>query len=385
MIIEGRTSHEKQLKIAGFHQAVGFIRTYKDCLEQVKDILSSVGGSLNRASLQGNVIPFQILYDGVIPSDQAVKYYHASGGDRRLKNREKVMQNLMNRSKHYIDLLDRQSEDPKNAWNTMLTVSRVASELGGSRELYIVLRLKSSSSKHSYASFKNVLASIRTRLKVSNNDLASNGEVMPGAYIVKCNLTQAKEDQFKEQVKKIGEIIYETSSEDDLNDNIVSLVYKIIGITGENHGHFGSAKLTPALEIIKARVSNERHNLIDVAWHVGGNSQGWEVRSIERQVKEQIEHAEKIGLTNAKLLGYWKAKRDDEFPFLDAVLTAKMLADNDTMVERFADFLGCDVDDTYRALKEIKSETNYVLDKIKRNQTYFSRKNDYILGEFQKA
>jgi hypothetical protein len=150
---------------------------------------------------------------------------------------------------------------------------------------------------------------------------------------------------------------------------------------------FIDAKLQPELRafasVAQARVSGEHQNSVAVAWNIGGNTNGWTDRTINLQVEKAIERARNLKLTNAKLFGYWRAKAEDYV--LDAVLIAKMPVDDEKIFSDIAFFFDLDPENNDEALDKIKKETEHTLDKIKRNQTYFSHNGTYILGQFYRT
>lgn len=142
-----------------------------------------------------------------------------------------------------------------------------------------------------------------------------------------------------------------------------------------------------ALSIIEARVAGEKQNAIDVAWNIGGNSQGWSEASLKNQVNIAKSRAKDKGLFNVRLLGYWKTKNPsgDEAAWLDAVLVAKLPTDDPQIIVGVAFFFDVDLESDDEALEKINDETEHVIEKVKRNQTYFSYRGSYILGEFEKV
>jgi hypothetical protein len=142
-----------------------------------------------------------------------------------------------------------------------------------------------------------------------------------------------------------------------------------------------------ALSIIKARVAGEKQNAIDVAWNIGGHQDGWLGPSLRAIVERQISRAREKGLFNVKLLGYWMTKHPSagQPEYLDAVLVAKMPTDDPRTVLDIAFFFDLDLENDDEAFEKIVNDSDYELEKIKRNQTYFSYRGSYILGEFKKA
>lgn len=149
-----------------------------------------------------------------------------------------------------------------------------------------------------------------------------------------------------------------------------------------------------ALSIVKARVAIEQNAVIDVAWSIGSARNCWNEKALKAKIKKSIDRAKAAGLTQVKLLGYWKAQRRSrsQAGLLDAVLVGKLPTNNSKAILDAAVFLGLDryadtqgAEGMQLAADHIASESQREIGRTRHINSFFTDHNGYILGEFEKA
>lgn len=142
-----------------------------------------------------------------------------------------------------------------------------------------------------------------------------------------------------------------------------------------------------------ARVSSERAKTTPVVWNIGANMRGWTKESLDRVIDKELAKAKSIKLLDVKLLGYWQThpsesgKKHVIADYMDAVISAKIPDGYQGLrgVAELCDIELADEENDEDMLKWIGEETEQNIEKISRNQTYFSHNGSYALGQFHRV
>jgi hypothetical protein len=249
-----------------------------------------------------------------------VSFVHTIGGDKRIKTLKRAMAWIESR-KHVIDLVNHWADKPvgsRNGYKPLVT-ARVSNEVESETEHFIAVVLpfatmtslvRKGTFVDKYDALKATVKSIMLKGKIDKyqwkgsmaDDIAVVSLVSTGSQL--SALAKAAQAYMR------GTKLIIANSEDEMREKASAIAHERImalihagGIATTRNVVRADAPLT-ALSIIKARVAGEKQNAIDVAWNIGGNSQGWSESALKNQVNIAKSRAKDKGLFNVKLLGY---------------------------------------------------------------------------------
>jgi hypothetical protein len=325
-------------------------------LQEIENAFKSNDGSLDHLLYHDAYIPGQILYTGHVPASKLAETIHLLGGDKRIKTTKRALEYARNRD-HVRDLIKTLLENPKKM--TYRVYARTAAEHDAKVEWRVVIVPKRGLTM-SYSGFKTALQDIATSLNVPKTSIASGGSLFNDVYIINAQIAHALTAQFFKVVKQRGMSMMLSVDMGTITEEEFAFAAKdVVGryVASRLRQAYASTELTPALQIIQARVGSEK-----TIYPIKAVISAWQSPVNRNVSKDQLKKWLNANFTSAKMLGMFALGEKPVFGEDHCVFEVEMTKEQAVYYAKTIRVSNLDTDDDVKIKEYFNNLTSNVKD-----------------------